>query len=114
MNIGLKEVVYIVFLTGILLFLSVGLRSGRIAETHINPHGIQLTIVTEYYGTPFEMVGFWWYLPDYTGGLPGMLVVVPGGLLADAAIYSLCAFVIVFALSKVRNDRERKRYYSAK
>ena len=112
-NIGGKEIVLIIVLTGIFLFASIELHT-RTVTTQIDRNGVPTTIITQYYGTPFEMLGFWWYLADWQTAVPGVLVIVWGGLLADAAIFSLPAFFIVFAVTKLRNDRERRLYYSSK
>jgi hypothetical protein len=113
-NIGGKEVVYIVILTVIFLFASLTLHA-RIAVSQItNFNGYKETIVVKYYGAPFEMLSVWWLVAQYFSGslAAGTATVIWGGLLADVAIFSLSAFFIILAVTKVRNDRERARYYS--
>jgi hypothetical protein len=113
-NIGGREVVYIVALVAVFLFLSLTLYA-RVAIVQItNFNGYKETVVMKYYGIPFEMLSVWWLPGQYLSGQQtlGSASVLWGGLLANVVIFSLSAFFIILAVSKVRNDRERARYYS--
>jgi hypothetical protein len=111
-NIGGREVVYIVALTAVCLFACTWFHT-RTAFTYTDINGVQWPTVSRYYGTPFELVGEWWSISAFeVGGQTQGIFMLWTGFLLDTAIFSLSAFLIIFAVTKVRNDRERARYYS--
>jgi len=129
-NIGGREVAYMIFLTAFLMFLSLAIPPARVSGADItNLNGYKEGVVNYGYGSPFEMVSVRFPVGDYRGlpnldygGLmdsllnqlrfPGTPDVLWAGLVADFTIFSLSAFMIIFAITKLKNNLEYSRYYS--
>lgn len=109
--ISMREVLYIIILTVIFLFLSFAF-AGRIGETEVIIRGYPRIVTIYYYGTPFEMFGI---VPASVGGSEGGsqlaqsqtadITLLWGGLLGNIVLFSLAAFVITFAVTRVRYKR---------
>ena len=106
--IGLREVVYTIILTVVFLFLSF-LFSGRVANTEVIVRMYYPRILTiYYYGTPFEMFGVVPVAVGSGGAVPSEqsagagITLLWGGLLANIVLFSACAFIVTFAVTKVR------------
>jgi hypothetical protein len=106
--IGLREVVYTIVLTVVFLFLSF-LFSGRVANTEVIVRMYYPRILTiYYYGTPFEMFGIVPVSVGSGGAIPSEqsagagITLLWGGLLANIILFSACAFIVTFAVTKVR------------
>ena len=111
--IGLREGVYIIILTVIFLFLSFALNS-RVGETEVINQGIPTIVTIQYFGTPFEMFGVASGQLGTTergqlAGQPGGITILWGDLLANVVIFLLSAFVITYAVTKVKYMRELSR-----
>jgi hypothetical protein len=106
--ISMREVVYTIILAAVFLFLSF-LFSGRVADTEVIVRAYYPRIETiYYYGTPFEMFGIVPVGVGSSGEIPSGqsagagITLLWGGLLANIVLFSLCAFIITFAVTKVR------------
>lgn len=111
--IGLREGVYIIILTVIFLFLSFALNS-RVGETEVINQGIPTIVTIQYFGTPFEMFGVASGQLGTTeggqlAGQSGGITILWGNLLANVVIFLLSAFVITYAVTKVKYNRELSR-----
>jgi hypothetical protein len=114
--IGLREGMYIIILTVIFLFLSFALNAS-IGETEVINQGIPIIVSTQYFGTPFEMFGVSsGQLGTTEGGQltgqAGGITILWGGLLANLVIFSLSAFVITYAVTKLKYSRELSKSLS--
>ena len=110
--IGAKEVLYIIVLTGVLLFASFALHT-RVGEIEVINQGYPTIVAIEYFGTPLEMFGIVNSQNARSEGSPQMVAnqarglnVLWGGVLGNIAIFLLAAFVITFLVMKVKYTRE--------
>jgi hypothetical protein len=115
--IGMREVLYIVILTVILLFMSFALYASQ-GETEVLNQGYPRITTVEYYGTPFKMIAVISTMFARSEGSP-QLVDLPGslggfnllweGLLANIILFSLSAFVIAYVVAKLKYIYDYRR-----
>ena len=129
-NFGIKELVFTIFLTGVYMFLSLALFT-RVGRDEIVTFGFPTIVTYRYYGKPFEMIALItshvgsggtdineWMVhmmmqvraeglhalasPPYAGNTNLLLP----GLLLNALIFSLLAFLTVYVVVKLNYLRE--------
>jgi hypothetical protein len=114
-NFGTKELVVIIFVTGVCIFLSFAffMRVGK-DETVI--FGVPTIATYSYYGKPFEMIavmvssrgggeGVNWEQEAQMFGQPqhaGTANVLLPGLIMNAAVFAMLAFMTVYVIVKLR------------
>ena len=111
-HFGTKEVVYVMAFVAVLLFVSYSLHL-RVGNAEIiNDHGYPSVVRMQYFGTPFEMVGF----PSPTStrvansdaGLEfiqtdsGQVTLLWQGFILNVVLFSLLGFALVYAIAKIR------------
>jgi len=118
--IGMKESIYIIILTGLLLFISfVGHTRTRRVEVMVD--GFPTGVNAEYFGYPFEMVGLLRLTPPSIEQMEMSAVQIAEGfykvsieitwtgLILNIVSFSLMSLVLVYTLSKVRDIYEAKK-----
>jgi hypothetical protein len=122
-NFGTKEVVFVIFLTGVYILLSL-VSFMRIGRDEMMMYGFSRITTFRYYGKPFEMIAVLTSTapindpghgpgeleltksPEYTGST----FVLFQGLLLDLVLYSLLALLTVYVVLKLRYLWEYHHY----
>jgi len=119
-NFGTKELVMVIFLTGVYMFLSFAFFM-RIGRDEIVMYGFPTITTFRFYGKPFEMIAI---MSSSTGGggdtgeslqvfgspeYAGTTNVLLPGLLLNFVVFGLLALLTVYAVLKLRYLQEYRR-----
>ena len=110
--IEMREFVYIMILTAILLFMSLTIYM-RIGKAEVIAKGYPITATVQYFGTPFNMLGIASpsvgraggdveeAVMQFTQSYAGNTIIIWEGLFLDIALYFSLAFIITYTITRI-------------